>query len=147
MIINLFKGEHYFLSNFAECEIIDGDLEFPTVEHAYQAMKTDDLAKKRQISIQSTPGKAKRLGQRVPVIDNWEEIKLDVMMELLVKKFSSDNPELRQKLIDTEDSDLMEGNTWHDQFWGDCSCNNHAGTDGENWLGKLLMEIREGLQS
>ena len=48
-------------------------------------------------------------------------------------------PELRTKLADTEDEELIEGNTWNDTYWGVC-----RGV-GENHLGKLLMEVREML--
>lgn len=34
---------------------------------------------------------------------------------------------------------LVEGNNWHDKFWGVC------GGEGENHLGKMLMHIRERL--
>jgi predicted NAD-dependent protein-ADP-ribosyltransferase YbiA (DUF1768 family) len=58
------------------------------------------------------------------------------MRECLVAKFGQ-NPELMQLLKDTGDSILIEGNSWGDQFWGVCN------SVGKNWLGKLLMEIRD----
>ena len=40
---------------------------------------------------------------------------------------------------------LIEGNTWHDNYWGDCSCNRCKSKSGENMLGILLMELRDKL--
>ena len=58
-----------------------------------------------------------------------------VQRGFLEQKFS--NPQLRQMLVDTGDEELIEGNTWGDVIWGV-----YKGV-GTNWLGKLLMEIRE----
>ena len=76
---------------------------------------------------------------------DWDKIKVDVMRDLLRDKF--EDPNLRQMLLATYPNDLIEGNTWHDQFWGDCECPKHENTMGMNWLGTLLMEIREELRS
>jgi hypothetical protein len=39
---------------------------------------------------------------------------------------------------------LIEGNWWHDNFYGSCTCNKCV-NKGENNLGKILMKIREEL--
>jgi len=61
------------------------------------------------------------------------------MYELLCLKFG--DKELLEKLIDTYPHELVEGNYWHDTFWGQCNCTKHQG-DGENVLGSLLMFVR-----
>lgn len=43
---------------------------------------------------------------------------------------------MRVALVGTGDAMLVEGNTWGDKFWGVCR------GEGENQLGKLLMERR-----
>lgn len=135
-IIAKFDGEYSFLSNFYPCIIdIDG-IRYGTVEHAFQASKTDNQQDKRRIAFASTPGRAKRLGQSVTLRPDWEDIKVEVMRGLLIIKFV-DNPVLGSRLIATGNAELVEGNTWGDQFWGVC------GGEGKNWLGRLLMEIRE----
>lgn len=63
---------------------------------------------------------------------------LEVMESILRVKFKQ-NPNLMQKLVDTGDSILINGNNKQETFWG---------VDlyswlGENYLGKLIMEIRE----
>jgi len=68
------------------------------------------------------------------------------MFDLLRKKFSDDHPELKQKLIDTGDDHLVEGNTWHDNHFGVCVCI-ACGSVGKNVLGKALMRVRDEINS
>jgi predicted NAD-dependent protein-ADP-ribosyltransferase YbiA (DUF1768 family) len=63
------------------------------------------------------------------------------MREGLRKKFAI--PEFRVKLLATGDEELMEGNTWHDNTWGNCVCAKCQNTPGRNMLGMLLMELRQ----
>jgi predicted NAD-dependent protein-ADP-ribosyltransferase YbiA (DUF1768 family) len=63
---------------------------------------------------------------------------------LLIEKFTQ-NPELGKLLVETHPATLVEGNWWHDQFWGDCTCKKHADIPGANMLGKRLMRVRERL--
>lgn len=67
------------------------------------------------------------------------------MRQLLELKFNQ--PEFREKLLLTQDEDLIEGNWWHDNIWGDCSCPKCKDIPGKNRLGILLMEIRSQLQN
>lgn len=69
---------------------------------------------------------------------------MEIMLELLRLKFTR-NPELGKLLIATGDALLEEGNKWHDNFWGDCTCDDCRDIEGENWLGKLLMQVRDEL--
>lgn len=141
-MINDFHGEYYFLSNFSKSPVYwDGEL-YPTVEHAFQAAKMDSADFRKQIREAKGPNDAKRIGRRGPMRADWEEIKVDVMRQCLMRKFLL-NPSLRQQLQSTGNEKLVEGNTWHDNCWGDCSCPKCASKTGSNHLGKLLMEIRD----
>lgn len=51
------------------------EIEYPSVEHAYQAAKTLDLAERQTMSIVPTAGKVKRYGSRVTLCENWDAIK------------------------------------------------------------------------
>lgn len=133
--IDAFSGDYRWLSNFARCEIEFEGIAFSTVEHAYQAAKSLDLEKRREIAALPTPGKAKRVGKKIEPRSGWEEIKIGIMEQLLRQKFS--NPELATKLARTGTTELIEGNPWGDVFWGVCN------GVGENWLGRLLMRVRE----
>lgn len=135
-MIGIFDGKYAFLSNFYPSSVTDeDDITYPTVEHYFQAMKTLDKTQRFNMAIQSTPGKAKRLGRKCNLRPDWESIKDSIMEDALRKKFS--DPILKKALLDTGDEYLEEGNTWGDQYWGVCN-----GT-GKNKLGKLLMKLRE----
>jgi ribA/ribD-fused uncharacterized protein len=135
--IKQFTGEHRFLSNFFPSPISDGRFTWPTVEHRFQALKTLDQVDQAAIRVADTPGKAKRMGRKVTIREDWEQIKLDVMGESLEMKFGQ-NPDLAALLIATGGATLEEGNTWGDTFWG---IDLRTGK-GENWLGTLLMVER-----
>lgn len=137
-MIDRFTGEHAFLSNFFPAKVDLEGVTFPTVEHAYQAAKTDDPNERESIRIVSAPGVAKRLGRHVTQKANWGQMRLSTMEGLLRQKFA--DSELREFLLATGGEELVEGNWWGDQFWGVCN------GQGENNLGKLLMKIREELR-
>ena len=137
--ITSFTGPYRFLSNFHPSRIPRGEYIYATVEHAFQAAKTDSARERRDILNASTPGEAKRLGRRCTLRPNWEQVKIDVMRECLRIKFLDDH--LRSQLLATGEAELVEGNTWMDRFWGQCP----VGV-GENMLGKLLMELRRELR-
>lgn len=136
-VIDSFLCDNWFLSNFFPCRILYERIEYPTVEHAYQAAKTLDNNIRITIANKETPGQAKRAGKILQLRPDWEVIKLSIMEELLHLKFSNDS--LKEKLLSTFPSTLIEGNTWNDTFWGVCK------GQGQNNLGKLLMKIRDEL--
>ena len=147
MKIDCFDGKYAFLSNFYPSPIapFNDGIVYPTVEHAFQAYKTTDINKRKEIAAQPTPGKAKHLGRHVEIRDDWQEIRINVMYTALKEKFK--DLELRTKLLSTGNAELIEGNTWSDNFWGDCHCPKCRDIKGENNLGKLLMKIREDYKS
>jgi len=132
--ITTFTDEYAFLSNFFPCSLFAGG----TLEHAYQACKCVDPQERAAILAAPTAGRAKRLGSQCRLRPDWEQIKDQVMLDLLRVKFSL--PELRQRLLATGDAPLEEGNQWNDRYWGICP----AGSgDGLNRLGTLLMQVRD----
>jgi ribA/ribD-fused uncharacterized protein len=142
-MIQEFRGEYAFLSNFHPSLVeLDGMI-YPTVEHAFQAAKTDDPAERQRVRNAKSPRGAKMLGKRVTLRPDWDSARLVVMRALVRKKF--EDPELRALLLATGDEQLVEGNTWHDRFWGRCLCPKHEGS-GSNWLGSILMAIRKEIR-
>lgn len=137
-VIDSFRGENYFLSNFADCRFEWHGVVFFSVEAAFQGAKTGDDATLRVFRYYS-PAESKREGRRVLLRRDWEEVKDSIMKELLMAKFSQ-NEDLKKKLLDTGDATLIEGNTWGDKYWGVCK------GVGKNRLGELLMEVREELK-
>ena len=49
-------------------------------------------------------------------------------------------------LLSTGGGDLVEGNRWHDNFWGRCVCRACRRIGGANVLGTLLMQVRAELR-
>ncbi len=140
--VDRFTGEYRWLSNFSEAEVYFGGFKYKTTEHAYVAAKTHSKAMRFEVSAIPTAGQAKQFGRSLQIRPDWDEVRVDVMRGLLKQKFSI--PEYREKLWATRGLELVEGNVWHDKFWGVCICE-ECGSKGENQLGKLLMEIREEL--
>lgn len=135
--ITAFSGPYRFLSNFYPSPVTVNGNVYPTVEHAFQASKTTNAIERRRIWNAPTPGVAKRLGRQATLRPDWEAVKIEVMRGLLIEKF--EDPVLYDQLRSTDGRQLIEGNTWGDRFWGECPVGH-----GENWLGRLLMEIRDG---
>ena len=138
-----FRGKYHFLSNFYPSELeMDGQT-FPTVEHAYQAAKSNSFTEQEWIRSSATPGIAKRRGREVSLRKDWEEVKIEIMTDLIWLKFEQ-NLGLRKMLLDTGSVVLVEGNFWHDNIWGACFCSECTEKKGKNMLGFILMMVREG---
>lgn len=139
-MINSFKEENRFLSNFVPVKVEFEGLTFISVEHAYVAAKTVSRSLRIEVKALPTAGKAKRFGKTLPLRSDWEQVRVGIMENLLRQKFNT--PEYKEQLLSTGLQELIEGNTWHDNFWGSCTCVT-CGNKGKNTLGKLLMKIRE----
>ncbi len=140
-MINKFRGEYGFLSNFSTAVItMDDGITYPTTEHAFQAYKTLDLEERKRIAALATPTESKAAGRTIKGFrKDWSKVSISVMEQCLRKKFAL--PHLRAKLLATGDQELIEGNTWGDKFWGVCD------GEGQNNLGKLLMKIRQEIKN
>ena len=138
-MITEFQGQYRFLSNFYPAPLTYLGRYYPTAEHAYQAAKARNTTEHDRIALSETPGIAKSRGRVTLVRDDWEEVKLSVMEEVVAAKFKL--PHLADLLRLTGNAQLIEGNRWGDRFWGVC------GGAGENHLGKILMAIRKQLLS
>ena len=132
--IEKFAGEHRFLSNFWMVPIEYEGIVYPSSEHAYQAAKTLDVEERHKIAVLAHPAHAKKAGLSLALRSDWKQVKRRVMEEILRRKF--EQRPLAAKLAATGTAELVEGNTWGDQYWGVC------GGAGENHLGRLLMKIR-----
>lgn len=140
--IDSFSGEFRFLSNFfpspIEWRLKTESLRtvvFTTVEHGFVWHKTENAILRALILQTEKPEQVKRIGRKLTLRPGWDDIKLHVMQGLVLEKFTQ-HENLRRLLLETEDAPLVEGNHWHDEFWGVCH-----GT-GQNHLGKILMQVR-----
>lgn len=146
--IKEFQDEYRFLSNFWELDnpISFEGLSYRTTEHAYQAAKTLDKEERIKIRDLKSAGQTKRAGKDLKLREDWEQVKLSVMEYIVKQKFQR-NKNLKKKLIETGNVEIIEGNTWHDNFWGACTCGSCRHKVKENNLGKILMKLREEFQS
>jgi|TARA_Y100000310_G_scaffold342024_1_gene443387 hypothetical protein len=141
-MIKEFQGVNRWLSNFAPVTVMLGPRYYMSVEAAYQAAKTDILELRAPFETLN-PGQAKRAGRKLPLRKDWILVKDLIMSNLLEQKFVQDP--YRAKLIKTGDQAIEEGNYWHDNYWGNCLCRKCGKSEGENHLGRIIMDIRETL--
>jgi ribA/ribD-fused uncharacterized protein len=134
------------MSNFHPSPIVIGSRRYATVEHWFQSMKTLDAAQSEGIRRAATPGLAKKLGRRCTMRAAWDSVKDEVMLVGLRAKFTQ-IPDLQRQLMETRNAVLIEGNQWHDQYWGSCICRRKDCTPpGRNMLGVLLMQVRQEIK-
>ena len=148
-------GKHGFLSNLYPCNIMSGGEKFASAEHLYQWYKTNDSKIREWIKQAPYPRLAAIAGHGLFPYDvnpNWnkynsgkgladtgpEELryKIVIMRSVLLCKFGF-NPDLADRLLATGDAILIE-NSKTDSYWGIGKKG-----DGQNWLGKCLMDIRK----
>jgi ribA/ribD-fused uncharacterized protein len=134
------NSEHFFLSNFYPSIVPFEGLTYISAEHAYQAAKSLDPKVRRLIFEQPTAAAAKKMGQVINIRPDWNQVKAQVMEQILREKFHKDGGQA-EKLLETKDALLIEGNYWHDLYWGQCFCKRHN-WEGTNVLGELLMKLR-----
>ena len=137
--IHGFFGPFRFLSNFYILAngVTFEELSYPSVEHGYQAAKWPHNQRLQFLDISA--GQAKRLGRMAPNFDarKWNKKKVEVMRALVFQKFQN-NPNLRKMLMEMDGYVMSERNSWGDTFWG----TNEQG-EGDNNLGKILMNVRD----
>lgn len=145
--VDSFSGKYESFSNFYPAIVFYEGIRFPTVEHAFVAAKSIDRNFRLMISKipQKQAGKAKRKGRKIELRPNWEDIKVEIMRNLLRQKFKQ--PRFKNLLLETDNAVLTEGNYWHDNFWGDCNCEKCQDIIGINALGLLLMRIRHEIRN
>jgi ribA/ribD-fused uncharacterized protein len=143
-----FRKEYFFLSNFYMRPMMFEEILYPSSEHAFQAAKSFDVEVRKKIAALVKASHSKAEGRNIALRDDWEKpgitgtlpVKYDVMKDVVRAKFTQ-HKDLAERLLATGDQELVEGNNWNDITWGVC------GGVGTNWLGKILMEIREELRA
>ena len=145
-MVSRFRGADRYLSNFFPLlhPIPFDGIFFPTSEHAFVASKTLSFHKRWEISrMPATSGGAvKRMGRNLILRPEWDLVRDPIMWEIVTLKFAI-NVELGRRLDATDDQVLVEGNTWHDNYWGDCTCGRpKCQAPGLNKLGHILETVR-----
>jgi ribA/ribD-fused uncharacterized protein len=145
-MIDRFDKQYRFLSNFYMVPIQFMGNEWPSVEHALQAFKSREKPIRDHIRGLPEARDAKRAGRACVCRDDWLTIRRPLMEQLVRAKFFQ-HPDLAVKLLETGVQRLIEGNTWHDNEWGDCCCDMCAHKEGQNMLGIILMAVRQELKT
>ena len=130
-VIDSFRDKYFFLSNFYE------DVDGYILERDFQATKATNDEDRNRILSAKTAKDAKHIGDTIECRKDWKDIRLAVMHRLVKAKFSKFP--FAGLLKKTQDAELIEGNWWHDTYWGVCD------GVGENHLGKILMLVRAEL--
>lgn len=137
------RDEHGYMSNFSKHGFeLDGEY-WPTSEHYYQAMKSDDAEQQDWVRTAPDPKTAKLRGCTATKMDlrpDWEDVKVNVMLTALRAKFKQ-NDDIRAQLLATNDEILVEASPW-DAVWG-----TGPRGDGQNLLGYCLMLVRAELRN
>lgn len=139
-ITDFHEEKYRFLSSFYEAKVEYDGLVYGSNEAAFQAQKCMTEEEKLKFT-EFGPGKSKGIGRHILLRPDWETVKVGIMEEIVRAKFTQ-HPELAEKLLETGDKILVEGNRWGDTCWG---VDTRTG-QGENHLGKILMMIRDELR-
>lgn len=143
-MINSFDKSNSFLSNFFNSPVTYEGIKYLNNEAAFQSAKTMDMNIRKKFATMN-PSEAKKTGRQLTLREDWEQIKDKVMYDVCYAKFTQ-NLNLKTLLLETEEEELVEGNWWHDNYWGNCSCPKCQSIEGKNHLGLILMKIRKQLQ-
>ena len=142
------------LSNFGMFDVVYGGATFPTVEHAYQALKYSCTEKPELVNSVQTefrdrdPVDVKKAGSKATMkklgvtldVECWNGYK-DGIMETLIKSKIDRHPEIQETLkIAAKNNIMLVHFSRSDMYWGA-----HVSEDGksikrgENNLGKIYM--------
>jgi ribA/ribD-fused uncharacterized protein len=132
------------LSNFARAFPFEiAGVPIPSSEALYQAMRfTEHPDIQDEILTQATPAAAKacsKAHQDVSGRVDWSHVRVDAMRWCLRVKLLAHRETLDEVLDATGDLDIVE-ESGSDQFWGATADGNRL--VGENWLGRLWMDVR-----
>jgi ribA/ribD-fused uncharacterized protein len=129
-------------SNFAPYGIAVDDDWWRTVEHYFQAQKfhTEDYRERIRKSHKPKDAKALGMTRKIPLRDDWETVKDQIMLDAVRIKFRTHETP-RALLLSTGHADIIE-NAPMDAYWG-------CGPDGAglNKLGRILMQVRAEIRA
>ncbi|KAJ7837966.1 hypothetical protein B0H14DRAFT_2310687, partial [Mycena olivaceomarginata] len=136
------KDEFYGFTNHSPHPVTYNGKRYPTSEHLYQAFKfmdnRPDIAEGIRTVSESSCAAVKYSGARkAHQHPDWDRMNIAKMEIATWHKFSQ-NADIKQKLLETGDAELVHHTT--NDLWG-------VGKDekGRNELGKVLERVRAGL--
>jgi ribA/ribD-fused uncharacterized protein len=140
-----------WLGNMSPFPINHDGKEWRTTEALFQSLRFDKEEIKKAIREQKSPMAAKlvakgRIGEATIELLSQQDLE---NMRLCLRLKVEQHPKLKQQLLDTNNATIIEnvtkrGRRGSNLFWG--ALQNKDGTwEGQNWLGKLWMELRDEL--
>jgi len=141
-MIRQFRGKYSPFSNFSFHTVALENIVFPTGEHAFQCYKAKTEDGFDAVLEAPTPSNAKRIARQIDMRDDWEEVKDEVMYNVIKAKVEQ-HRDVKELLLSTGDEEIQEGNTWGDEYWGVSLPSGR----GRNQLGKTWMRVRRELQN
>lgn len=157
-VISSFQGKYSFLSLVYQCAFYyQGDL-YNSAAAAFEAAKIQNPRDRVSfVHWNCKPWQARSIGKGIPACwlrPDWSpEVEIAVMTGIQRSKFSW--PELQKRLLATGDACLVNGNSYHDNFFGSCLCRTLPAKEtrygvsprctgtGRNELGRILMQVRQ----
>ncbi len=140
-------------SNWHPCKFVDHvtGVEFANTEAAFMWYKANffqDFSSRDAIAKESDPKKCKAIGRQIIGFNEltWSIVSFSFMSYVNYLKYSQ-NPELKQELLDTETRKLVEASPY-DKLWGigmgedEDGVEDPANWKGANLLGLVLMSVR-----
>ncbi|MDX1733701.1 MAG: NADAR family protein [Halioglobus sp.] len=129
------------LSSFSKHGFDLDGFHWPSVEHYFQGMKSEDAAFRSRVAAAAHPREARRLGRnrRVKLRKDWKQLRRVIMTRAVYTKCKT-HPEVAEALLATGDNPLVAQDAY-DYFWG-------CGRDGRgyNTYGAVLTDVRNKLR-
>lgn len=144
-VIDRFSGDYGFLSmKYKSLISIDG-ITYLNLASAWLA---------QGVSLENRPAfadlsahQARRLFKQLDKCQDWDSIRVVMLQKVALAKFQQ-NEALKDQLLATQSRPLLYDTTGsHDNFLGQCSCNECRKEKGQNIYGKTLMEVRKQLMT
>lgn len=134
------RDKYGCFSNFSQHAVIVNGKYYETTEHLYQASKTTNEKDHEFVRTANSPKLAKTRAYTVACVPNWESLRIEVMENAILEKCFQ-HQIIWAALLSTGDAELIEFSR-KDHFWGQ---DIHG--IGENWLGKLWMQLRNKIRA
>ncbi len=120
---------------------LDG-FHWPSVEHYFQGMKSEDATFRARVAAAEHPREARRIGRsrRLKVRKDWKDVRRVMMTRAVYTKCKA-HPEVAEALLATGDNPVVALNSY-DYYWA-------CGRDGRGYnnYGGVLMDVRDKLRA
>jgi ribA/ribD-fused uncharacterized protein len=139
-----------WLGNMSPFPIEHEDLVWPSSEALFQGLRFQDPEIKEEIRSQKSPMTAKMIAKKHHKLAAFDPLGEEDLanMRLCLRLKVDQHPQVKKDLLETGDARIIEdvtsrGRRGSNLFWG--AIKNGSEWEGQNWLGRLWMELRDEL--